>query len=132
MKYRSDTVPLILALICGVCFVFSAPLFIIPFISEQFGPPEILVLVGSGIAYFLGIMFFHFANDYGNVRVSIILGLTFPIFIVGSFFLASLVFDFLFYIDLFDAPPLAETIPVIIMTAICIRLLGSWLARKYP
>jgi predicted membrane channel-forming protein YqfA (hemolysin III family) len=121
-----------LALICSVCFLFSAPLFIIPFISEQFGPREISVLVGSGIAYLLGIMFFHLANNYENVRVSIILGLTFPIFIVGSFFLASLVFDFLFYIELFDAPPLAEAIPVVIMTAICIRVLGSWLAQKYP
>ncbi|MFT6036661.1 MAG: hypothetical protein ACI9XJ_002245 [Marivirga sp.] len=130
MKPKSLFLKRMSILVCSVCYLFTAPLFIIPFVSDQFGKVEILILLGAGVSYLLGILFFHFANDFKNVKVSIILGITFPLIILGTFLSAYLVLDY--YFSWPEEALLSAIIPLILICAGLFHLLARWLVRKYP
>ena len=130
MKPKSVFIQRMSLLICSVCFFFTAPLFIIPFISEQFGALEYWALAGSAVSYLLGILFFYFGNNFKNVKISIILGVAFPVITFGTFYSAYLVLDYYFSWAL-EALLLA-VIPLVIICIILIRILAYWLVRKYP
>jgi hypothetical protein len=130
MKPKSIFIQRMSLLICSVCFLFTAPLFIIPFISEQFGARENWGLAGSGVSYILGILFFYLGNNFRDIKISIILGIAFPVITFGTFYSVYIVLDYYFSWAL--EALISAVIPLVIICVVLVRLLAYWLVRKYP